>query len=54
VFVIKQNTFVQSNTTHVYSINLIAITYTLHVLAYTYTIFRHVNTRTYTGRYNNI
>jgi peptidyl-tRNA hydrolase len=35
VTVIKQTTFVQSNTTHVYSINLIALTYMLHVSAYT-------------------
>jgi len=35
VFVNKQITFVQTNTTHVYSINLIAITYMLHVSACT-------------------
>jgi hypothetical protein len=35
VTVIKQTTFVQSNTTHVYSINLIALTNMLHVLANT-------------------
>jgi len=35
VFAIKQNTFVQSNTVHVYSINLIAVTYMLHVSVYT-------------------
>jgi len=35
VFAIKQNIFVQSNTTHVHSINLIAIKYMLHVSAYT-------------------
>jgi len=35
VFVIKHNIYVQSNTTHVYSINLIAFTYMLHVSAYT-------------------
>jgi len=34
VIAIKQTTFVQSNTTHVYSINFIALTYVLHVLAY--------------------
>jgi len=47
MFAIKQTTFVQSNTTHVYSINLIALAYVLHVLAYTLAIFR-LSTQKYT------
>jgi len=52
VFTILQTGFVLSDTTQVSSINQIAFTCMLYVSPCTWAIFRRVNTRIYTGRYN--